>query len=96
MDWSKLDAALIAALGPGGGGPDAGELSVFVHVDPTGADAGADRDLCDRLGLGGPGAGQQVRTATLSPAEVDELSDLAWVWRLTLSARLRPLDDEAP
>ena len=117
MDWSKLDAGLIAALGPaagaeggaaGGGRGQGGRavrgergeraargertLSVFVHVDPAGADADSDR--CDRLGLGGAAAGQAVRTATLSPAEVAELSDLPWVSRLTLAGRLRLLDDD--
>ena len=84
MNWSKLDARLAAALGPGS---DDRPLSVFVHVDPAGADAG----VCDRLGLGPPA--REIVTATLSPEQVAELSELPWVRRLALSGHLRLLDD---
>ena len=113
MNWAKLDSGLIAALGtggPGGGfvaddeagprarvgvgreaGVDERTLSVFVHVDPSGTDVG----VCRRLGMGPPG--EEVLTATLSPDQVAELSDLPWVSRLALSGPLRLLGgDQAP
>ena len=87
MNWEKVDAGLAAALDSAGErGPGERTLSVFVHVDVPGADAG----VCDRLGLGP--VGEEIRTATLSPDEVAELSELQWVRRLGLSRRLRLLE----
>lgn len=87
MNWGKVDAGLAAALDSAGElGPGDRGLSVFVHVDAAGADAG----VCDRLGLGPPG--EEIRTATLSPDEVAELSELPWVRRVGLSRRLRLLE----
>jgi len=87
VNWGKVDAGLAAALDPAAGaGLGEGRLSVFVHVEVAGTDAG----VCHRLGLGPPG--EEIRTATLSPDEVAELSELPWVRRLELSRGLRLLD----
>lgn len=83
MNWGKLDAGLASALGHVD--PAQRSLSVFVHIEVAGADAG----VCDRLGLGP--AGEGIRTATLSPDQVAELSELPWVRRLALSGRVRLL-----
>ena len=87
MNWGKVDAGLAAALDSAGElGSGERSLSVFVHVEV----AGADPDACDRLGLAPPDG--EIRTATLSPDEVAELSELPWVRRVGLSRRLRLLD----
>lgn len=81
MDWSKLDAALAAAMAEEGGSQ---RLDIFVHLDP----GAADRQVLARFDVRGADAGE-VCTATLSPTQVDELSSLPWVRRLRLSSRLR-------
>ena len=84
MDWGKVDAPLASALA--GASPDE-PLSVFVQIDPSRADV--DADALDRLGLGRDPA--DVSTATLSPAQLDALTDQAWVRYVRLSGRLRLL-----
>lgn len=90
MDWGKVDAPLASALA--GASPDE-PLSVFVQIDPSRADV--DADALDRLGLGRDAA--DVSTATLSPAQLDALTDQDWVRYVRLSGRLRLLrPPEAP
>lgn len=86
MDWGKVDAPLASALA--GASPDE-SLSVFVQIDPSRGDV--DGDVLDRLGLGrGTDAGG-LTTATLSPAQLDALTDEEWVGYVRLSGRLRLL-----
>ena len=59
---------------------------VFVQIDRSRA---ADGDALDRLGLGRDASG--VTTATLSPAQLDALTDEEWVLYVRLSGRLRLL-----
>ena len=84
MDWGKVDAPLASALA--GASPDE-PLSVFVQIDRSRADV--DGDVLDRLGLGRDAAG--LATATLSPAQVDALTDEDFVVYVRLSAQLRLL-----
>lgn len=84
MDWGKVDAPLASALA----GASAEEpLSVFVQIDRSRGDV--DRDVLDRLGLGPEPA--EVSTATLSPSQLDALTDEEWVLYVRLSGRLRLL-----
>ena len=83
MDWSKIDAALAAALA------DVADrsvraLPVFVRVDPSVADP----DLLAELGLEGGSEGE-VRTGTVSAQGVRRLTRQPWVRRVQLSG---PLD----
>ena len=84
MDWGKVDAPLASALA--GARPDE-PLSVFVQIDPSRGEV--DGDMLDRLGLGRDAA--DVSTATLSPAQLDALTDHDWVRYVRLSGRLRLL-----
>lgn len=84
MDWGKVDAPLASALA----GASADEpLSVFVQIDPS--RGGVDGEVLDRLGLGRDAGG--VTTATLSPSQLDALTDEEWVLHVRLSGRLRLL-----
>lgn len=84
MDWGKVDAPLASALA----GASAEEpLSVFVQIDRSRGDL--DRAVLDRLGLGPEPA--EVSTATLSPSQLDALTDEEWVLYVRLSGRLRLL-----
>jgi len=84
VDWGKVDAPLASALA----GASAEEpLSVFVQIDRTRGDV--DRDVLDRLGLDPEPA--EVSTATLSPSQLDALTDEEWVLYVRLSGRLRLL-----
>jgi hypothetical protein len=88
VDWGKVDAPLASALA----GASAEEpLSVFVQIDPSQGEV--DREVLDRLGLGGTA---ELSTATLSPAQVDALTDQDWVLYVRLSARLRLLRQPEP
>ncbi len=80
MNWSKVDAGLASAL-TDEGGPR--RYAVFVHLA-----ADADADVLADLGLEASGEGR-IRTASVSAAEVDLLSDQEWVTRLTISTTLR-------
>ena len=81
MDWAKVDAALAAALA----GASAEEaLPVFVQVDR----AAAGDEALGRLNLGDAG---DVATASLSPAELDALTDHHGVVFVRLSGHLRLL-----
>ena len=87
MDWRKVDAPLASALA-GTQGDEA--LPVFVQVDRSRADA----DALDRLGLGrDPG---DLGTASLSPKQLDALTDQDWVLFVRLSGRLRLLAEPEP
>jgi hypothetical protein len=90
VDWGKVDAPLASALA----GASAEEsLSVFVQIDPSRGDV--DRSVLDRHGLDPEPA--EVSTATLSPAQLDALTDEEWVLYVRLSGRLRLLrQPEAP
>jgi hypothetical protein len=90
VDWGKVDAPLASALA---GAPPDEPLSVFVQIDPSRGDV--DGDALDRHGLGRDAAG--VSTATLSPAQLDALTDQDWVRYVRLSGQLRLLrQPEAP
>ena len=80
-NWRKVDAALAGALGRGGDDP----LSVFVHYDP-----GETAEL-EAMGID-PGPG--IATATLTAAEIGELSERPWVRQIRLSSPLRLRDDQ--
>lgn len=84
MDWGKVDAPLASALA--GASPDE-PLSVFVQIDLSRGEV--DGEVLDRLGLGRDAG--DVTTATLSPAQLDALTDEAWVLYVRLSGRLRLL-----
>jgi len=84
VNWGKIDAPLASALA---GAADDHPLSVFVHLDRS----RADDDVLDRLGLGLDVG--DVGTASLSPADLADLTDQAWVRRVSLSGRLRLLDE---
>lgn len=84
VDWRKVDAPLASALS----GASADEpLSVFVHIDRSRGDLAG--DVLDRLGLGPDPA--EVTSATLSPDQLDTLTDQEWVVYVRLSERLRLL-----
>ena len=87
MDHTKLDAALAAALAAAPQ-PDDAALNVLVHLDP----ASADHDLLARMGVRGHDERTAVGTATLSPAQVAELSELPWVRQIRLSTTLHLRD----
>lgn len=90
MDWRKVDAPLASALA----GAAADEpLAVFVQIDRS--RASVDGAVFDRLGLGGDAVGG-VTTATLSPAQLDALTDEEWVLHVRLSGQLRLLRPPAP
>ena len=87
VDWSKVDAALAGALAEMA---HSGEhlLTVFIEMD-----AGrADESVLGRLGVD-RAAATTVCTATLSTADLDQLTELPWVTRLRLSRPLRLLGD---
>jgi hypothetical protein len=84
VDWGKVDAPLASALA---GASSDEPLSVFVQIDPSRANL--DGDELDRLGLGRDASG--ISTATLSPAQVDALTDEDWVLYVRLSGQLRLL-----
>jgi len=83
MDWSKVDAGLAGALADDDAG---GRYAVFVHFDP-----GADPEVLGALGVAVTGHGD-VRTATVSAAEVARLTDEAGVRHVRLSTRLHLAD----
>ncbi len=86
MDWSKVDARLAELLADAAANPHTTtrQHAVFVHLLPDASAAAADDPV-----LQGTGA---VRTGMLTPAEIDRLSDQAWVRELRWSATLRPGD----
>jgi hypothetical protein len=84
VDWTKVDAALAGELDRAG---DGDVIAVFVHVD---------LDTCDRDENEVPLAGQgEVRTTTVTVAQVADLTDQAWVRHLRWSGPLRLLDGDA-
>ena len=89
MDFSKLDADLLAELDQASADPSEPVFLVFVQTDrPLGPEEAA---FFSRMGVAGDFVGQDLFTATLSLRAVDELSNQAWVRYLKLSRRLRPL-----
>lgn len=87
MDFSKLDAALAGALEPPPRQSPDPELLVFVHVQPDEVDR---RELA-RLGVRADSMVGSVATATLSPEQIDELSEQPWVRQIRLSQSLKLL-----
>lgn len=87
MDWRKVDAPLASALA---GAPGDEALPVFVQIDRSRADA----EALDRLGLGRDPA--DLATASLSPEQLDTLTDQEWVLYVRLSGRLRLLVEPEP
>lgn len=87
MDWSKVDAALAGALSAMADSGD-NRLTVFIEMDAS----RADESVLSRLGVDPPAA-TTVCTATLTAADVDDLTELPWVRRLQLSRPLRLLRD---
>jgi len=83
MDWSKVDAGLAAALADD---PPAPPMAVFLHLTEP-----VEPERIEELGVDAAGEGL-VRTATVSPEDVDRLSEQAWVSQLRLSRSLGPLD----
>ena len=89
MDFSKLDADLLAELDQASADPNERAFLVFVQTDrPLGPEETA---VFSRMGVAGDFLGQDLFTATLSLRALDELSNQAWVRYLKLSRRLRPL-----
>lgn len=84
MDWGKVDAPLASALA---GASEDQLLPVFILLDRKRA---GDDELA-RLGLGAE-VGEGT-SASLSATKLAELTDQVWVRRISLSARLRLLDD---
>lgn len=79
MDWSKVDGRLAVALSEEG---PSSSFAVFVHLDP-------EADLDDLL-ISAVGAGEDpVRTAMLTPDQVDALSEHPQVRHLRMSTSLR-------
>jgi len=91
VNWGKVDAPLASALA---GAAAHDQLTVFVDLDRSQVEG----DVLRRLGLGaasdleGEGDGG-LASASLRPAQVAALTDHAWVRRVTLSGRLRLLDE---
>lgn len=69
---------------------DSGEhpLTVFIEMDAS----RAEESVLSRLGVDREG-GKTVCTATVSAADVDDLTELPWVTRVQLSRPLRLLGD---
>jgi hypothetical protein len=86
VDWSKLDAALAAALAQDEERGDR-HLTVFVQLDPDASPL--DRQSLSALGVSGADGQSVVCTATLSHQDVGALSEQPWVRRLVLSGQQR-------
>ncbi len=90
MNWGKVDAPLASALARAAADE---RLTVFVDLDRSQAEG----DVLRRMGMGpdveGDDAGDgSLASASLLPAQVADLTDHPWVRRVTLSGRLRLLD----
>ena len=79
MDWSKVDAGLAAALADAEAGD---RYVVFVHLARP-----VDPGVADRLPCATTG-NDAVRTATVSTADVERLSDRPEVSQIRLSRAL--------
>lgn len=84
MDYAKIDAALAMALADPQS-PDERNLLVFIKMH--GAPEGAEKSRLERMGIQ-VSAGGAV-TATVSPNEVDAISEMSSVRSIRLSRRLR-------
>jgi hypothetical protein len=81
VDWSKVDAALASAMSDAG---DSDRFVVFVHLTgPVGSE-----ELL-RAGLQPEDQGA-IRTASLTAASLERLTEEAWVRRIELSRRVGP------
>ena len=85
VNYDKVDAALAGAL-EDTSDCEARTLLVFVHL---GASAPSRRTLAGLGITGATGRKEGIATSTLSPREVAELSQRAWVRQLRLSGRSR-------
>ena len=84
MDYSKVDAALAAALSEPTGSPG---LAISVRtlgpLDPS------QKAELRKLGAQGVEASRNIFSATVSPKAVAKLTDKPWVRRLSLARQLR-------
>jgi hypothetical protein len=84
MDYAKIDAALAMALGDPES-PDDRTLLVFIKMNT--APQGAEKSRLEEMGIKASSAG--TVTATVSPNDVDELSEMPSIRSIRLSRRLR-------
>lgn len=85
-DYGKIDAMLAAALEEEAD-PARRVLSVFIHTTAPLSDE--EVDYLASLGVRSPSRYRRIYTATLSPAEVADLSAQPWVAYVRLSQRRR-------
>jgi hypothetical protein len=89
MDYSKIDAALAAALAHSQD-REAPTIDVFIHAVRS-----LNRDeiaFLETLGVSSE-PGKTIFTARLSARAIEELSRQSWVRYIKLSQKLRPLED---
>ena len=89
MDYSKIDAALAAALA-NIQDPESPIIDVFIHATRS-----LNKDeiaFLEKLGVS-VDPGKTIFTARLSAQAIEELSRQSWVRYIKLSQRLRPLGD---
>lgn len=84
MNYAKIDAALVMALGDGQGTDDR-NLLVFIKSDRAPEDL--EKSLLEQMGIQVSSAG--TVTATVSPKDVDALSEMPSIRSIRLSRRLR-------
>ncbi|MFO0821452.1 MAG: hypothetical protein U1A77_26145 [Pirellulales bacterium] len=88
-DFSTLDGPLVAACQTTAS--DQRSLSVFLHAAlPVTPEQAA---TLTALGVKVPSIPKRILTATLSPAQVEQLSHEPWIQRIKLSHRLKMLDE---
>jgi hypothetical protein len=90
VEYTKLDAALIAALEEVGD-PDDQSLSVFVDVAPAARETAL--VMLAAMGVPAEGIGRCPVTATVSRRQVAELSQAPCVRQVRLASRLGLLDE---
>lgn len=89
MDYSKIDAALAAALA-NVQDRESPSMDVFIHAArPLTGDEIA---FFEKLGISAE-PGKTIFTARLSARAIEELSHQSWVKYIKLSQKLRPLED---
>lgn len=86
VDYSKLDAALAAAMEASGAQP---ELTVSVRTCRPLDDA--EQQEARSLGVRGVVAGRTIFSATIDRQTAIKLTEKPWVQRLSLARELRPL-----
>lgn len=88
-NYTKLDGPLVDACQTTAS--DQRSLLVFVHAAaPVTPEQAA---MLEALGVHVPNAPKRILTATLSPAQVEQLSHEPWIQRIKLSHRLKMLDE---